>query len=631
MAETRLPPTSDHMVKPIWHVVVLIVLATLTIGLYSTSMPIPFLYDDAMLPWNTQLYSVFGPHTGVINDIPYPFRGRYVVSFLTAVNVAITGMTPGGLRVGNILIYLLCGGLLYRVVFRALCDAGLKREAFFVTSAACLLWLLHPLNNEAVFYITQRTGLLMMFFGLSTLALAQVSFASVYATRWQLAAVMACLLGMMCKENMAAIPVLVLLYDRAWVRDTWKMMWRKRGWWYGLLFATVLVPVGTLLAMDRSAGVGTQFGLPWWHYLLTQTVVVTWYFTRVVWPTDLWIHHQQLFVSHVMQVWPYAMLMVVLLGGSVWLVIKRPKVGFVAAVVFLVLAPTSSVIPIVAQPVADRRMLVPLSALLVLLTLGLWRLLNDLALRLCAKRSHVQETGAVFCFLVIVAAGALSLVGYVHMQRYQTARLAWEAIHSRYPESSTALTNLSWEYNQAKLYEKSLPIAQKLTQLYPQNANGWGNYAYALHGTGRGEQALRVLDEQIAKYPDKWRLHDFKAKLLEDMGRIDEATASLWAAYLIDPSAKNLAQHTNFLMKQGRSDKVMLARWHHQGLDVNTASQRIKLAQLLLAEQMYTLALEQAQAALDFSPTPQEQAQAQQLIQQAAQEIETQSETTDRS
>lgn len=611
---TTHAPKAAPTVRPIWHVAVLIALATATLGLYATSMPIPFLFDDALLPWNTQLYTVFGPHTGVIHDVPYPFRGRYVVSFLTAVNVAITGMTPGGLRVGNVLIYVLCGGLLYRVSFRALADARWGRGAFFVAAGATLLWLLHPLNNEAVFYITQRTELLMMLFALATLALAQVSFSSGQARGWQLTAAVTCLLGMMCKENMAAVPLLVLWYDRAWVGESWRVMLRKRGWWYGLLFATVLMPVLTLLGMERSAGVGSEFGVTGWHYLLTQTVVVTWYLTRVVWPTDLWIQHFQPFMSSLSQVWPYALLMVMLLGVSLALMLKRPKVGFVAAVVIFVLAPTSSVIPIIAQPVADRRMLVPLAGLLVLLVLGLWSVLQAVASGLREGTAAWREAAVAFVVIVLVLAGVFSGIGYVHMQRYQTALSAWESIHHRYPQSGIAMTNLAWQYNQRGLHEAALPVARKLTELYPHNANGWGNYAYALDGVGRGDQALAMLEQQIQERPDKWRLHHFQAKLLERRGRDEDARQALWAAYQIEPTASNLKHYTDFLIQRGESDRILLAQWHHQGRDVDTAAQRLRLAKLLLEEGLADQALRQAQAALSFATTDAQRQDAQTII-----------------
>src|SRR6185295_10867808 len=60
---------------------------------------------------------------------------------------------------------------------------------------------------------------------------------------------------------------------------------------------------------------------------------------------------------------------VALLAATIVALKRWPKIGFLGAMFFLTLAPTSSLIPIASEVGAERRMYLPLAALSVLLTL----------------------------------------------------------------------------------------------------------------------------------------------------------------------------------------------------------------------------------------------------------------------
>src|SRR4029078_10067531 len=83
------------------------------------------------------------------------------------------------------------------------------------------LWALHPLQTETVIYATQRTELMMALFYLATLYWS-LRYWTIDGTRsqrslWLIAAAISCLAGMMSKEVMVSAPLIVLLYDRAFI------------------------------------------------------------------------------------------------------------------------------------------------------------------------------------------------------------------------------------------------------------------------------------------------------------------------------------------------------------------------------------------------------------------------------
>ena len=62
------------------------------------------------------------------------------------------------------------------------------------------------------------------------------------------------------------------------------------------------------------------------------------------------------------QIIPAASVIAALLAATLWALRRAPALGFLGAWFFLILAPTSSFVPIVTEVAAERRMYLPLAA-----------------------------------------------------------------------------------------------------------------------------------------------------------------------------------------------------------------------------------------------------------------------------
>ena len=89
-----------------------------------------------------------------------------------ALNFALGGLDVRGYHAGNIALHVLCGLALFGTVRRTLLAPVLRerfeRDADVVALFCALLWLVHPLQTEAVNYITQRSEVMMGLFFLLT-------------------------------------------------------------------------------------------------------------------------------------------------------------------------------------------------------------------------------------------------------------------------------------------------------------------------------------------------------------------------------------------------------------------------------------------------------------------------------
>ena len=124
-----------------------------------------------------------------------PTAGRPLVNFSFAANYALDGLNVRGYHLFNLICHLGSGLLIFGIVRRTLRQSRLK-ERFGVTSlnlgfAAAILWTLHPLNTEAVNYLTQRTELMMAFFYLLTVY-ASIRAAQAKTHSWSTMAIVAC-------------------------------------------------------------------------------------------------------------------------------------------------------------------------------------------------------------------------------------------------------------------------------------------------------------------------------------------------------------------------------------------------------------------------------------------------------
>src|SRR5215469_4475262 len=357
-------------------------LTAAALAAWANSFRGPFVFDDlpaivenATIRTLAFPIALAPPHTG------QPANGRPLVNFSFAVNWALAGADVRGYHVLNLAIHALAALALFGVVRRTLQSrplaAKFAADATPLAFALAALWMLHPLQTESVTYISQRAESLAGLCLLFTLYASIRGADSPTPMRWHALAVVTCLLGMATKEVMYASPLLVLLHDRTFIAGTFREALRRRPWFYAGLAATWLL-LGWLVkqAGNRGATAGFGLGITPWHYLLTQCGAIIHYVRLTVWPTPLVLDYGTVTTSSLAQVWPQAALLLALFGATLIALAWYPPWGFLGAWFFLLLMPTSSVLPLATQTVAEHRMYLPLAAIITVVVVGVWHVLG---------------------------------------------------------------------------------------------------------------------------------------------------------------------------------------------------------------------------------------------------------------
>jgi len=452
---------------------------------YANSLEGEFVYDSiSSVVENEDIRQLWPPTWGY--DSPgfhAATNSRPVVGLSLALNYAVGGLEIGGYRLFNLFVHLAAGLVLYGLLRRTL-GAGENALAFCIA----LFWLLHPLNNQCINYVIQRSESLMALFYLLVLYAARRGMDG-EGRHWYGAALCCSLLGMASKEVMATVPLAVLLYDRTFVAGSFAASWRLRRSWYIGLFSSTIVLVGLAWSRPHGDSIGFAGGMGTWQYLLNQTEVLIAYGSKVVWPSPLLLDYGRPVPLALSDVWLQALLVVGLLAATLWALRSWPRIGFVAAWFFLVLAPTSSFVPMMGEVGAERRMYLPLVGALVLLV---WCL-----------RALVQPWAGSRVWLAFVLVWALAL-GWVTVERnrdYRSAVGVWETAVAGVPNNYRAHANLANALQRQGDVARALRHYERAVELGPVQPRVHYNLGQLLEGAQRQEgaelQYRRVIDFEL--------------------------------------------------------------------------------------------------------------------------------------
>ncbi len=466
----------------------------------------------------------------------------------------------------NLIIHMIAGLALFGVIRRTLLlgpfPKAAQEQAHWIAFAGALLWLLHPLNTQAVTYLIQRAESLMgMFYLLTLYSFTYVISSRSFAGRAIAAAfaVFFCWLGMGSKAVMVTAPFVVLLYDLIFgcqratdaeaaspfgnapafiteIKRRIVQIAKKRGVVHILLFCTlamlfqvgvaqgVLVPkknqsgtVGFSLTRDRPDKITPK------EYLVTQFGVIAHYLKLAVAPIDQaldyrwpilsltgeenWLKKPATFANAALPG-----LFIAALGVTVVIaLIRKPWLGFLGAWFFIILAPTSSFVPI-RDPLYEHRMYLSLAALIVGVVALLWWLVGRVSDKL---PSYIQR-GAVVAVLCLPLAIVLGMLSFQRNALYANPVQLWADNVATRPLNDRGLNNygkclldtieddlqkklgLEVLTPEEKLTNLNLAVdaLRKATEIRPTFVNAWFNL-----GNGLSKRAKLIEAIERSKLP----------------------------------------------------------------------------------------------------------------------------------
>ncbi len=431
-----------------------------------------------------------------------------------------------GYHAVNLAIHLLAGLTLFGIVRRTLDRLSPTPDparSLTIAMFSAAIWVVHPLQTDSVTYIVQRAESLMGLFYLLTLYCAIRAIDSTRSQRWIAASITACALGMGSKEAMVTAPFMVWIWDRVcndlggrFLKrtsvETTSEVFRPR--LYTGLAATWSILVWLMLTQPRTHSVGFGFAeWPWWRYLITQAGVVAHYLRLAFLPTPLVLDYAWP-ASSLADVWPQALLLTALLALTIVGIWQRRPLALAGAWFFVILAPTSSIVPIVTEVAAEHRMYLPLAAVIVLIVIAVDALLRR------AKLGIASTAGALVMNLAIVpyvnVTNARNLV-------YGSDEEIWRVTVDARPDNARARNNYAVDLIARGASAEAVPHLQAAVQIDPTFAEAQANLGVALCRVNRCAEGILYIERSVALDPEAASGHRDLAEAYASQGRLDRA------------------------------------------------------------------------------------------------------------
>jgi len=508
----------------------LLVLGIVLICAYANSLQGPFIFDDAssidenpsIKSWTTVL---FPP-----GDSGLTVSGRPLVNLTIAINYALGGTNVVGYHVMNIGIHLLATLVLFGLVRRALLLPLLREkygaQAWWLALGAAAVWGLHPLQTESVTYMIQRAESLVGLFYLLTMYLFVRSVEEPERLGWKVATVVACLLGMASKEVMVTAPVVIFLFDRTFIAGTFAGAWKARRRFYLVLAATwVLLALCVVSTGKRGSTVGFSAEVSAWRYAMTQCYAIIHYLRLVFWPNPLVLDYGGPLADKFSDVAWRAGLLAVLVAGSLYLLWRKPRSGFFLMGFFILLAPTSSLIPVLTQTVAEHRMYLPLAPLVVLFVVGTGWFLNG---------------RVVFVWLAIAA--ALGVRTFVRNHDYRSQEAIWTSVTEHCVYNIRGWNSLAMTHSQNGNLDKAAEAMKMAIRVRPDDIDALTGYANILSKLSKKSEAETYYRKALKKDPSAYDANFNLGVLLLENARAEESVNYFLAATRSRPK-ENVASY----------------------------------------------------------------------------------------
>jgi len=566
---------------------------------YLDTFDVPFQFDDAVAIVENAVVRDLGDPGAIWRFFPQ----RAVVFASFAIDYRLWGLEVAGYHAVNLAVHLANGMLVYALAFLILTRVGDVRTDGAPSSAAwcapdagdrptraaiaaclgALVFVLHPIQTQAVTYIWQRTTSLAALFSLAAILAHTLGVIarSTRTRRLALAVALGCgVLAMHTKESAFALPFAIVLLELTLLARVEAAPRPRIARCVAWALLVPIVPLEVILLGDPAAEhIDAMSELDPLSYFATQLDVLWRYLGLIAVPSGQSVDHdvpvrESLFA-------PGASLSLIAILGVValaWRTRRRtPIVAFAVVFFFLAQATESSFLPL-ADVMFEHRIYLPLFAVALLAARFVWVL---------------PIRGGV----LVTAAGTLALsLGIATAARnevWKTPIALWEDAAAKAPQKFRPQENLGQAYLEcgdhrraARAFERALGIRpdhprmlyklaiceselghpwsaetafRRAVEVDPELALAHLNLGIHLAREGRPAAAAVAIADGLAHRPRDAQLREHLIACLIDAG--DDARLIDAVGRLVDDDAVSeqlLARVAERLRVAGRGD--LLAR-----------------------------------------------------------------------
>lgn len=474
------------------------------------------------------------------------FVGNYaplhIVSYM--VDYTLWGLNPRGYLLVNLLLHGVNAILAFRLFLRL--DTRLP-----VALAAALLFLVHPVQVEAVAWISERKTLLaMLFFLLSFHAyIRSGSEGGEHRRLWYTLSLLAYCAALLSKAVVVILPLALIAYD-------WLQGGKERGV-KGLpdktpFFALSAVLTTVTLMSQRSADGLTEYagGSPL-ASAMTMLPVFARYLGKIFWPVNLGpIYNPPIKLAPDGEVLLSLLIFASIVAAAFLLLHRRTVAGFSLTLFLLGLLPVSHVFPI-ATLMQDRYLYFPLLGFVLFLV----AVTTDAAASLAGGRG-----GRIWIAVLLLTALPLGAAARNQAGIWRNALTLWSHTAQNEPGSRQAWMMLAITLQDLKDIAGAEEAYLRLLAIAPRDFMGLNGIGILYGEKGDLDRSLDYLRRAMAVEPNNPEVlvnFGYSAFL---KGRLDESRAALNRAVALSPGEMTRLLPTLLEIARRQNDRDEVAR-----------------------------------------------------------------------
>lgn len=494
--QNKINPESKYSRLAFWGSYLIVII--LGVLIYSNTFNVPFYYDD----FDTIVDTPYIKSLENFSSLPgiFDYTGRYISFLSLALNYHFGQFDVTWYHVVNLLIHLINSLLVMLLTRLMLNSAPLKDRfdfkekslfAFFVG----LIFVSHPLQTQAVTYISQRmTSLAALFYLLALIFYVKARVVSIsinhgfhkkilFALLLFILCLVAFILGIWSKQIVASLPIAIVLYEILFIRNAlnrinWKLVILISAVFLALVLVFIIY-IGLPIEADH---------IPRETYLFTQINVLVTYLRLLFVPINLNIDYDYPLTTNLMDLTTILNLLIlaVLIYIGIKLAKRQPLISFSIFWFFITLSVESSLIPI-RDVIVEHRLYLPVFGFsLALISL----------LFLFIKRNTLKYSilAAVLIFY--------SVSTYNRNQLWNYPEKMWTDVISKSPNKDRPYLARGAYYLDKNQNDLAIMDFKKVISLKPNDFKAYDNLGLAYQWKNEFERALKYHEAAIKIKPD---------------------------------------------------------------------------------------------------------------------------------
>ena len=570
--------------------------------IYSEAMKGPFIYDDDLYISNNTL--IFR----LDNFLVLPFN-RYITFLSFALNYAVTGLNPFDFHAVNVLIHIINSVLVYALIIaifktprmngRVL--TGPSGEAHAVAAAASLIFLSHPMQTQAVTYVTQRfASLATLFYLLATVFYLDYRLQEQASSGSRLLrralpyglSLFFVLVAQFTKEICFTLPAVIVLIEAVFfnARDEVGGLKKRLVRLAPFLAVLAVLPFVFLSSQWIDIGGGIAQGirkeqvvelknLSSYDYLMTQFRVIVMYLRLLVWPVGQRLFYDiplytSLFIPSVLVSFIF---LASIFSLGVYLcfarrsasVSLRPLVGFGILWFFITISVESSIVPIRHLIFEHRVYLSSVGALLAAAAFLYY--VFDYLRKSMQGHERVRWPWWMLVSAIVIA---LSIATYNRNMFWTDRLIFWTDVAAKAPRTQQSYINLGAVYFDRGEYEKAIDNYGKAIQLNPGDPKAYTNMAGSLAMLGRLDEAEEACLKSIELAPGSHEGYLNLGTVFFKRKDYESALINFQKALSIKPAEVTTIKNMAVVFEEtGRIDEAI--EWYKEALKIAPHETRI--------------------------------------------------------